>query len=165
MNSNHLSIHVNHFIWTHIKPYHSIHINSSQSHTTFSKKIVLFFCSIARNFCISKITWLSQKRHPKVPGGGRHSSLKVLPLTPIWGPPNMEEKHTRIQFLRTDERRRHTELWGSMFVPGWKKSETDCQERVFKVVVLNIRLCQNFATKKHNSWSILRDFHCTVYVT
>lgn len=98
MNSNHLSIHVNHFISIHIKPYHSIHINSNQSHNTFSKKWS-FFCSIARNFCISKIMWLSQKRRLKVPG-----------VVAFGAHPNMEEQHTGIQFLRKKERRRHGNL-------------------------------------------------------
>lgn len=71
------------FIWTAIT-YQSMWITSYESisnHITQSISIPIrvtlpppkngpFLCSIARNFCISKITWLSQKRRQKVPWGG-----------------------------------------------------------------------------------------------
>ena len=140
-----------------MNPYQTISLNpyqfQSESHYLLQKMVL--FCAASPG------TFASQRSR-----GCHRSGVRRYPGVVAFGAhPNMEEKHTRIQFLRKDERRRHTEIWGNKFVSGWKKSETDCQERVFKVFVLNIRWCQNFATKKRHSSSILRDFHGTVYVT
>ena len=148
MNSNHLSIHVNHFIWIHIKPYHSNHINSNQSHTTFSKKWVLIFAASPGTFASQRSRGCHRSTIRRYPGDGRHSSLKVLLLTPIWGPSKRGRETYRIQFLRKKWKKQARNFGGTcLFRVGRKVRRIVSQERIFKVFVLHIRLCQNFATK------------------
>ena len=93
-----------------------------------------FFCSIARNFCISKIMWLSQKRLSE--GGGS-----------IWS----TSKHGRETyrdpiFTERWKTQTHRNL-GEQVCSGLGKKWDWLSRKDLKVFVLNIRLCLNFATK------------------